>query len=64
MHISDLRDIDFKDKGASELTEDDVKVIGTRYNRGPNLGIDKIKNNMSYGEFIVSRKSILEELIK
>jgi len=26
------------------------QVIATRYNRGPNLSLEKIKENLSYGE--------------
>ena len=62
-HLSELRDIDFKGKISSHLTIDDVKVIATRYNRGPNLSIDKIRDNMSYGTFITKRKSLLGDML-
>ena len=62
-HLSDLRNIDFKGVGAKQLTTDQVKVIGTRYNRGGGLSLQSIMKNMSYGEFIVNRKSLLEGLL-
>ena len=49
-HLSTLKQIDFADKLTTELTSDDIKVIATRYNRGPNLSLEKIKENLSYGE--------------
>jgi hypothetical protein len=62
-HLSDLRNIDFKGMGAKQLTEDQVKVIGTRFNRGGGLSLQSIMNNLSYGEFIMKRKSLFEELL-
>ena len=35
MHLSDLRDIDCRGKSAEELTEDEIKIIASRYNIGP-----------------------------
>lgn len=49
MHLSDLRDVDFLGKTAGQLSDDDIKVIASRYNRGPHLSIEKIKENLSYG---------------
>jgi hypothetical protein len=62
-HLSDLRNIDYKGVGANQLKEDQVKVIGTRFNRGRGLSLESIMKNMSYGEFIVKRKALLEELL-
>jgi hypothetical protein len=45
------------------LTDDDLKVIGARYNRGPDLPLEKIKQNLSYGEDIVKKRARLEKLI-
>jgi hypothetical protein len=62
-HLSDLRNIDFKGVEAKQLTEDQVKVIGTRFNRGGGLSLQSIMKNLSYGEFIIKRKSLIEELL-
>jgi hypothetical protein len=35
------------------FSDDDIKIIGARYNRGSGLSLDKIKQNTSYGNFIV-----------
>ena len=63
-HLSSLKEVDFKGKSASELSDDEIKVVGTRYNRGAGLSLEKIKENLSYGQAIIKRKSELETLIK
>ncbi len=35
------------------LSEEQIKIIGARYNRGVGLSIDKIKQDTSYGDFIL-----------
>ena len=35
------------------LSVEAVKIAGARYNRGVELSLDKIKQNTSYGNFIV-----------
>jgi hypothetical protein len=54
-HLRDLKKIDFPDKTAADMTLEDIKVTATRYNRGPDLSLDKIKQNMSYGEYILKK---------
>jgi RHS repeat-associated protein len=63
-HLSDLKKVDFSDKKTTDLTNEDIEVIGARYNRGAGLSLDKIKENLSYGKAITKRKDKLEELIK
>lgn len=60
-HLSDLRDVDFKGIKAKDLTEEDVKVIGSRYNIGPDP--EKKAIVTQYGEQITSRKKLLRELL-
>lgn len=43
---------------------DEVRIIGARYNRGTSLSIDKIKENTSYGDFIVKRWSLFNRLVR
>lgn len=62
-HLGDLRDIDFEGRGMDELSVEQIKVIATRYNRGPHLSQQEIRNDMQYGEAITNRKDILEELL-
>lgn len=62
-HLSDLRNIDFPDKSASQLTWVDIEVIGARYNQGPNKSLAQIKKDLSYGKTIRRRAKQLEYLI-
>jgi len=62
-HLSDLRDIDYSGMSAEDLGEEEIKVIATRYNRGPDLSLEKIMENLSYGNSLFAHKDeILESL--
>ncbi len=63
-HLADLRDVDFKAKSAAEMTLADIEVTATRFNRGPDLSLEKIKKNTSYGKSIVRRADKISELLK
>ena len=52
-HLRDLIDRDGLQKNPPELTMEQVQVVGARYNRGIGLSLEKIKQNTSYGDFIV-----------
>jgi hypothetical protein len=56
-HLSTLKQIDFGNKPTIQLTADDIKVIATRYNRGPDLSIDQIKKNLSYGNSLYKHEA-------
>ena len=62
-HISDLRDVDFKGIHASALTSSDVQIIGARYNQGPEVSLDRLKKDLSYGKAITRRWSLLGKLL-
>jgi len=62
-HLSDLRDIEYKGLGADKLTEDNVRIIGSRYWWGPDESLTTVKSNTWYGNTIVNNKSLLEGLI-
>ena len=62
-HLSDLRDVDCKGISASNLTESQIEEIATRYNRGPDLSLAKIQQNMSYGQAITKRWDVLSKLL-
>ena len=62
-HLADFKDIDFKGKSAGQMTLEDIMVTATRYNRGPELSIKKIKSNMSYGEFVIKKFAELYRLL-
>lgn len=62
-HLDRLRDVDFPGKPAELLTDDDLRVTGTRYNRGPDLPLERIRQNMSHGESIVAKRERLQRLL-
>jgi len=45
------------------FSEEQIKIIGARYNRGVGLSIDKIKQDTSYGDFILKFWSRLRMLL-
>ena len=47
-----------------ELTEDEIRVIATRYNRGPDLSLEEIMQNTSYGNQILENKTDIENALK
>lgn len=61
-HISDLRDVDYNGVSASDLTEEQVSIIGSRYNVGPEVDIDSLPTY--YGTSIIENRAVLEELLK
>jgi WXG100 family type VII secretion target len=62
-HLAQLRDIDFAGKGAADMTADDIIITAARYNRGPDLTLDQIRENTSYGDFIDQRTDELQALM-
>lgn len=63
-HIADLRDIDFYGHTADSFTTDELIVLATRYNRGPELTLEAIQANTSYGSNIFRREVLLTELLQ
>lgn len=62
-HISDLRDIDYSGIDAADLKKEDIIAIATRYNRGPDLSLEEINKNTSYGDAMYTHKdSIMSAL--
>lgn len=47
-HLSDLKEIDFKDK---ELTWEDCIVLGNRYNIGPNASYETARDHIYMQKF-------------
>jgi len=63
-HLARLRDIDYKGKGAASLTVDEIIVIGTRYNQGPDKSLSEIMLNKDYGIAIMKRGKHILKLLK
>jgi hypothetical protein len=52
-HLWQLNQIDFANR--SRIGVDEIRIIGARYNRGPELSLEKISRDTSYGDFIVTK---------
>lgn len=52
-HLRQLIDHDGLQPNPPQLTMEEVRVVGARYNRGVGLSLENIKKNTSYGDFIV-----------
>lgn len=50
-HLMQLKRIDFPDGRGVE--SEIIRITGTRYNRGPSLALAQIRQNTSYGDFIL-----------
>lgn len=61
-HLSQLREIDFPD--SYFWSDDQIRVVGARYNRGPSLPISSIRQNTSYGDFILKHRDHILDLLK
>lgn len=53
-HLRQLIDHDGFQRDLPQLTFDQVRIVGARYNRGIELSLDEIRRNTSYGNFIVN----------
>jgi hypothetical protein len=60
-HLADLRDIDFQGKSADQMGSEEIKLTATRYNRGPDLSLEDIKKDTSYGDVLM--ESNIAELL-
>lgn len=59
-HLAQLAAIDNLPKN----TDDYIRVVGARYNRGPHLSLEAIRKNTSYGDAILKRRAHLEALLR
>ncbi len=59
-HLDILRNVDFSGKSASELTDDEIQIIASRYNVGPECSIE-IASEADYGKSIFRNK---EKILK
>ena len=60
-HLWQLKQIDFPNQ--TSLGAYEIRVIGTRYNRGPDLTLPLILRNTSYGDSIVRKSGWLQKLL-
>jgi hypothetical protein len=58
-HLADLRDIDFPTARGGAMTLEQMRVVATRFNRGPDLSLAQIQTDMSYGQRVLDRFVLL-----
>lgn len=63
-HLVDLAERDGFHTSLPNLTEDQIKVIGARYNRGIGMSLESIRRNTSYGDFIARNWARYEGLLR
>ncbi len=63
MHIKRLKNVDFENIPADKLTQAQIQIIATRYNRGLELPKEKIKQNTSYGRSIYKHKDEINKAL-
>ena len=64
-HLAYLRDIDYKGVNANSMTDQQISITAERYNRGPDIKIDRIYDYPNgYGARILANKSVIMEALK
>jgi hypothetical protein len=62
-HLRQLVDHDGFTASLPVLTEDQVRIVGARYNRGTGRTLEQIRANTSYGDFILKIWARLTDLV-
>jgi hypothetical protein len=62
-HLRQLIDHDGLQKHPPNLTMDQIRIVGARYNRGTRPSLESIRKNTSYGDFIVRSWSSLSAML-
>ena len=62
-HLSDLRDLFFPAHGADDLSDDDLVMLGARYDHGPDQSDETVRKDLSYGRRIIGRRAVLARLL-
>jgi hypothetical protein len=63
-HLGTIRDKYFAGKSATDLTERDIAIVGTRYNRGIDRSEKEILENTSYGDRVLENRDRLRHLLQ
>jgi len=63
-HLRQLIEHDGFANGLPSLTDEQIRIIGARYNRGIGLSLAQIRQNTSYGDFILKYWSHMQALLK
>lgn len=63
-HLSDLKDIDYADVPPEDMDDNMIRDVATRYNRGPDLSLDEIHKNTSYGNSIFKHEEEIMDALE
>ncbi len=50
----------YPEKSADDFSEEEIRILATRYNRGPDISLDKIKENTLYGDRVLENRDMIE----
>jgi len=62
-HLCDLIACDFGQAKLCTLTDEQIRIVATRYNRGAHLSLEKIKQNTHYGDRVLEKKHHVIKLL-
>lgn len=62
-HILDLILVDYPNLKIHQLTDEHIRIIATRYNRGFHLTLSQIRANTSYGDVVVRIKDRITKIL-
>jgi hypothetical protein len=62
-HLSDMRDQFYPAESAADLGDEDLIMLGARYNQGPDASDETVRKDLSYGRTIIRRKDVLAKLL-
>jgi len=62
-HLADIRNLLFPGKSAADLTDEEIKIIATAYNRGPNHSLEELRQNTSYGQAVLKHLKEVDEAL-
>jgi len=62
-HLSNLLKHAFPKINTSHLTDEQIKIVGARYNRGTGISLEALRRNTSYGDFLLKNKQRIYKLL-
>ncbi len=58
-HLSLLRNIDYAGKGAADLTDEEIGILSSRYNIGPDASLEYVQAYNGYGDRVLNNKDYI-----
>ncbi|SFU49025.1 hypothetical protein [Butyrivibrio sp. INlla21] len=63
-HLRDLKNVDYAEVASCDMDDNMIRDVATRYNRGPDIPLDKIHQNTSYGNTIFKHEKEIESALE